>query len=194
MRKIAATYIFPLTQAPIRNGILVIDDDGIVVEIINSGKHFKEEAGLEYYSGILVPGFISVNYNLQNMNKVSIRKMWAQGVAIAVDVDGLKYAVLQKDDCEIQQLTDDDAKKSIVFDRQPNDSPLAELLHFQNKNNSNKLNDVLRWASFDRVQFIGLETQFGSFDTGKKPGVNLLSGVNFQEMKLTTSTRIKRLV
>jgi cytosine/adenosine deaminase-related metal-dependent hydrolase len=65
VRKIAATYIFPVNQAPIKNGILVCDDNGTIVEVLDKGEHFCEEAGVEYYSGILVPGFVNAHCHLE---------------------------------------------------------------------------------------------------------------------------------
>lgn len=65
MRKIAATYIFPGDKSPIKNGILVLNDDGSVEDIIDRGVAFKEEAGVEFYSGILVPGFVNAHCHLE---------------------------------------------------------------------------------------------------------------------------------
>lgn len=65
MRKIAATYIFPVNQSSIKNGILVCNDDGEVVDVIDNGGQFCEEAGVEYYSGILVPGFVNAHCHLE---------------------------------------------------------------------------------------------------------------------------------
>ena len=39
-----------------------------------------------------------------------------------------------------------------------------------------------------------IDNNFGSFELGKKPGVNLITGVDFKKMKLTESSRIKRLI
>lgn len=64
MRKIAATYIFTGTQPPIKNGILTINDDGTILEI-DSQKYLTEQHGLEYYSGILVPGFVNAHCHLE---------------------------------------------------------------------------------------------------------------------------------
>ena len=52
MRKIAATYVFPVTQPPIKNGILICEDDGTIVEIIDKGDQFREEAGVEFHGPI----------------------------------------------------------------------------------------------------------------------------------------------
>ncbi len=65
MRKIAATYIFPVEQPPLKNGILVCDDQGTIREVIDTGGILKEQAGLEYYNGFLVPGFVNAHCHLE---------------------------------------------------------------------------------------------------------------------------------
>ncbi len=58
MRKISATYVFPVSSPPVRNGIITINDRGRITGIKDPGDRFLEIAGLEYYNGILVPSFI----------------------------------------------------------------------------------------------------------------------------------------
>ena len=65
MRKIAANYIYPVTSAPIKNGIIVTDNNGKICDIINNNGKFKETAGVEFYNGILVPGFINTHCHLE---------------------------------------------------------------------------------------------------------------------------------
>ena len=65
MRKISATYIFTGNRPPLKNGILVCQNDGTVAEITDTGGMLREEAGLEYYSGILVPGFVNTHCHLE---------------------------------------------------------------------------------------------------------------------------------
>ncbi|MDB4584489.1 amidohydrolase family protein [Draconibacterium sp.] len=65
MRKISATYIFSCNQSPIKNGILVCADNGSIVEIIDNNGELKEESGMEFYSGILVPGFVNTHCHLE---------------------------------------------------------------------------------------------------------------------------------
>ncbi|WP_321368828.1 TatD family hydrolase [uncultured Draconibacterium sp.] len=130
MRKIAATYIFPGTASPIKNGILVCDDAGTIIEILDRGDTFREEAGVEFYSGILVPGFVNAHCHLEFsylLNKIekhigfsgflkeinqlrnepadkekvmqnADRKMWAAGIAAVGDVSNtdLSLTVKQK--------------------------------------------------------------------------------------------------
>lgn len=65
MRKIAATYIFPGNQSPIKNGILTCNSDGTIVDISGNNDKLSEQSGLEFYSGILVPGFVNTHCHLE---------------------------------------------------------------------------------------------------------------------------------
>ena len=58
MRKIAASYIMPVSSPLLKNGIVVIDDEGVVLEIIDTGGRLKESSRLEFYNGLLTPGFV----------------------------------------------------------------------------------------------------------------------------------------
>jgi hypothetical protein len=59
MRRLSANYVFPLTQPPIRNGIVETDNDGLVVSVVDPKGDFRETSKLEFYNGVLVPGFTS---------------------------------------------------------------------------------------------------------------------------------------
>jgi cytosine/adenosine deaminase-related metal-dependent hydrolase len=65
VRKIAATYILTGEQTLIKNGILISEPDGTIVDIIDNQGELKEEAGLEFYSGILTPGFVNTHCHLE---------------------------------------------------------------------------------------------------------------------------------
>lgn len=197
MRKIAATYVFPLTQAPLKNGILICADDGTIVEIIDSGNEFREEAGVEFYSGILVPGFISLNCNLQNHDKVSNRKMWASGIALAADLKNSIYTVTEKNGCQFQVLNSSctGLNKKLTIEASVGNGPfLEEIFLYQEKNKHIELSDVFKWGSLNNAKILGFEARFGSFDAGKTPGINIISGIDFQQMKLSPTSKVKRLV
>lgn len=59
MRKISANFIFPVISPPIKYGILVIGKKNTITEVVESDGILKEQANLEFYNGILVPGFIA---------------------------------------------------------------------------------------------------------------------------------------
>jgi len=65
VRKISANYIFPVSSKPLKNGIIEIDNTGKITNIIDTKGDLKEIAGLEFYNGILVPGFINTHCHLE---------------------------------------------------------------------------------------------------------------------------------
>lgn len=65
MRKISANYILPVTSAPLKFGIIEVDEYGKITNIIDTKGELKEIAGLEYYNGVLVPGFINTHCHIE---------------------------------------------------------------------------------------------------------------------------------
>jgi hypothetical protein len=65
MRKISADYIFPIASNPIQNGIITIDDAGTIVEIEEPGNLPFPSSEIEYYSGIICPGFVNTHCHLE---------------------------------------------------------------------------------------------------------------------------------
>lgn len=65
MRKLSAHYIFPVSSLPLKNGILCMDDDGTVLDIIDTKGKLTEESSLEFYNGVVVPGFINAHCHLE---------------------------------------------------------------------------------------------------------------------------------
>lgn len=52
-------------------------------------------------------------------------------------------------------------------------------------------NQTLRWATLGGAEFLGINKQFGSIEKGKKPGLNLISGMDGTE--LGVDSKLKKL-
>ena len=63
MRKISADYIFPVSSPPIKNGVVVIDDNGVILEITSHKSQVTSE--VERHSGIIIPGFVNTHCHLE---------------------------------------------------------------------------------------------------------------------------------
>ncbi len=127
IRKLSAHYVFPISSPPVKFGILVIDSDKRSIELIERNDDFKEIASLEFYNGILIPGF-------QNQSHKTSLQLF----------DEIKAQFFKK-----ESLTLNDAF-----------SP-----------------DVM-----------------GLFDFEMFAGVNLISGVDYTRMRLTTESQMKILI
>jgi cytosine/adenosine deaminase-related metal-dependent hydrolase len=63
MRKISADYIFPVSSPPIKNGIIIINDNGTILEVKNRDEY--ETDNIEKYKGIIVPSFVNTHCHLE---------------------------------------------------------------------------------------------------------------------------------
>lgn len=64
MRRISAEYIFTGKEIH-KRGIIEIDDFGTILNLIDTGGKISEHPSLEFYSGIIVPGFINAHCHLE---------------------------------------------------------------------------------------------------------------------------------
>jgi len=64
MRKISAEYIFPVSSPPIKNGIVIVDDSGTILDVVSQDSELKTQ-DLEVCHGIIVPGFVNTHCHLE---------------------------------------------------------------------------------------------------------------------------------
>ena len=75
-------------------------------------------------------------------------------------------------------------------------SVLAEMKTLQEdvaqKNTDLDFAELLTWATINGAGFLGIDAQYGSLEQGKKPGINLIEGL--EGTRITASTTIRRLI
>ena len=65
MPRFSAHYIFTGNGTILEKGIVVLTDQGVVADIIDTNGHFEESAGVEFYSGVIIPGFVNAHCHLE---------------------------------------------------------------------------------------------------------------------------------
>ena len=65
MRRFSANYIFTGTSEPLKNGIVEVDNSGTIINVIDTKGNFQESRSLEFYNGVIVPGFINTHCHLE---------------------------------------------------------------------------------------------------------------------------------
>lgn len=63
LRKLTADIVYPVNSAPIKNGVIVLDEKGTIVEIGTRADY--DEASLEVVEGALVPGLVNTHCHLE---------------------------------------------------------------------------------------------------------------------------------
>ncbi len=65
MRRIAANYIFTGEGSVLKNGIVEVDDTGRIIKVVDTKGELKESHKLEFYNGVITPGFINTHCHLE---------------------------------------------------------------------------------------------------------------------------------
>lgn len=65
MKLISADYIYPITSAPIKNGVIAINDNGKILALLNPEKDEIDWEKVEQHQGIICPGFINTHCHLE---------------------------------------------------------------------------------------------------------------------------------
>ena len=63
MRKFTADCIYPVSQPPIKNGVIITDNAGKILKI--DTRENQNDSDVEIYKGIIVPGFINTHCHLE---------------------------------------------------------------------------------------------------------------------------------
>ena len=64
MKSISASWIFPVSSPPVRNGIVTIEDDGTVVSV-SDPSIAHHPSPIIHHNGIIVPGFVNTHCHLE---------------------------------------------------------------------------------------------------------------------------------
>ena len=70
-------------------------------------------------------------------------------------------------------------------------SILEEMKILQKHFPETHLDSLLRWASLNGASFLGIENRIGSFETGKKPGINLIEEMDLENLRLTEKSQVR---
>ncbi|MBC8173539.1 MAG: amidohydrolase family protein [Chitinophagales bacterium] len=73
-------------------------------------------------------------------------------------------------------------------------SVLDELMIIQKHFPSIQADDLFRWSTLYGAKFLGIEEKYGSFDTGKFPGVNLIKDFNAETRTFRGKEKVQKIL
>jgi len=112
---------------------------------------------------------ICINSNLFIENDIPlIDQLYASGIPICLGTDSL---------ASNDSLSILDEMKSIMY-------------HFPEFDFS----EVLSWATINGAKALNIENNFGSFEIGKRPGVNLIKNFDFQRRRVNIDSVVKKII
>jgi len=65
MKRFSAQYIFTNTGKALKRAVVEAENDGTIISITDTGGDLKETDSVEFYNGIIVPGFVNCHCHLE---------------------------------------------------------------------------------------------------------------------------------
>ncbi|MCJ7446425.1 MAG: hypothetical protein MUO72_01900 [Bacteroidales bacterium] len=65
MKRFSAHFIFTNTGPPLKKAVITADDDGKIRSIEDSGGNLQESYSVEFFNGIIIPGFVNCHCHLE---------------------------------------------------------------------------------------------------------------------------------
>ncbi len=221
LRKISSRYIYTSKGEVLENGIVIVNNEGIIVDLINTNGCILEEEGLEYYSGIICPGFIISCKNLLLNDAKEARQLdlflFKRGIVSVGDFsfkNNIKYyndgnKVIYQDVSSIFESSTFTQNEIVKHNSEGENiyclgfssnysvnsfslkSILSDLLE---SGIINSFNDIVELLCVKGAKYLGIEESYGTIEKGKKPGLNLISGLNLSNIKSTSDLLLKKLL
>lgn len=174
-RRFSANYVFTNTGKPLRNGIVGVDDDGVVVEIIDHNEGVREYSRTLFHNGVIVPGF--VNSPILSELKSLLNKL-PQGDEMSTFLSAIGKLPSSNEASSGWESLSTFNQIKLLLEHFP-------LLTFA---------EVLVWATIDAAKALGVDNELGSIELGKKPGLNLIAPFNFEDMRPRNSSKLRPLI
>ena len=68
MKLFSAQYIISNSGPPLKRAVITTADDGTILSIADIGGNLQEKQSLEFYNGIIIPGFVNCHCHLELSN------------------------------------------------------------------------------------------------------------------------------
>jgi cytosine/adenosine deaminase-related metal-dependent hydrolase len=65
MKRFAAQFIFTNSGPPLKRAVITADDNGTIISIENNDGSLRESHSVEFYNGIIIPGFVNCHNHLE---------------------------------------------------------------------------------------------------------------------------------
>lgn len=203
IRKISAHYLWLNSETLLKYGVIAFSHNGIIVDIKDNKGIPEESESLEFFNGLIIPGFVDID--IVQVKTKAIRTFTADpkhGLQVELP-DHLQFLIIDNsnlldkaDVLRLLALERDGIKIVLKLDAGTNNSQSSifsnicklalpgtiELVH------------LLRWTTINPALCTGIDNMCGSITCGKRPGLNVISGIDYAAMRLTETCSIRVII
>lgn len=140
------------------------------------------------FSVQLVHNTFTGPFDLQMMLRKNSRIYWCLCINANLFIENVTpdIPMFTKEKCLVTIGTDSYASNLSL-------SVLDELRMIAYKYPKITMEEMLTWATINGADFLQISDKYGSFEKGKKPGINLISGIDIKPLKLKNVSKLQKL-
>jgi hypothetical protein len=172
--------------------VITFSDDGIIEDIRIAAEGFREEAGLEYYGGVLIPGLIQDLRGFQaeefdpDKLKRLLNRLYSRGsLRYLCNGSFERYSAFFSGKAVFGTSVTPETDMEFIsaWDKVTADLP-------DNGNVAEALSIYLKKI----VEELPPDVKWGTLEKGADPGLILIKGIDYNGMKLKQNTTLKILI
>ncbi|WP_313266220.1 amidohydrolase family protein [Sphingobacterium sp.] len=153
LKYLSANYILPITSMPIKDGIVSVDEEGVIQGIYDPTSFTStDKAKVEKYDGVIIPGFINAHCHIELSHMKGI-------VPKGTGLPSFLSKVMTTRSASMKKIDDAMAKA----DREMYENGIVAVGDHANTDNSSKLKEDSQILYHTFVEVLGIEPEEADF-------------------------------
>ncbi|HEX2935970.1 MAG TPA: amidohydrolase family protein [Bacteroidales bacterium] len=202
-RKISAHYIYLNRETFLKFGVVTFSQNGVITSVKDNKGIPEESESLEFFNGIIIPGFVDVDLLQVKTNAVRI---FSDGLKDGLHGElfgSFQFLIIENpvffDNDEVARLLTlehQGAHIILTFDADPANfqSSIFRSIRKLALTGAIDFAYLLKWSTINPALCMGIDAIYGTIAPNKQPGLNVISGVDYASMSLSETSSIRVIV
>ncbi len=203
IRRISAHYLWLNSETLLKFGVIAFSRNGFITDIKDNKGLPEESESLEFFNGIIVPGFVDID--IAQVKTKAVRTFTVDskhGLQVELP-DHLQFFIIDNpnllDKADVMRLLAKEGegiKVVLKFDSGAKNTQASIFNHICKLALPGTIDFVhlLRWATINPALCMGIDAMRGNIASGKQPGLNVVSGIDYASMSLTENSSIRVII
>ncbi len=203
IRKISAHYLYLSKDKFFKYGIVSFSANGLIIDVVDTHGELEESEKLEFFDGMIVPHFMHIDVSNLHPGSVILNADSIKDYLKIPPEKHWKYIILEHP----ESIEKEDIHQLMMLER----VGIGVILHFGDSKNGNQsvildkirnlqeawrinLTDILPWVTINPASAEQIDGTFGSIQINKVPGLNVITGIDYQSMQLKENSSVRVII
>ena len=188
-RKFSSHFILKPDGTLGRWPVIEFSDKGEVLSVLYDSENLIEQPSMEFYGGLLLPGFIDVSVGI-TLDEKSLNRHYIAGTFIICDTKNISHqSFKQKHPPYIYSSSS--SEHNDYFDDEHSCPLFERIKKMLSANNQLSLIELLHQATEVNAERVGISHLAGSLTKGLYPGLLVMENIDLTTFEFTQKTRVR---